>query len=275
MPAKSLCFVISSVFLLSTAAIGTSPSPADVELAYDDGESEGAVVLGAGAIAAVRMSPDSGTWTLKTARYYFYQGEGKVCVFADNQGEPGADLLTRFTVASDTVGWYDVDLSAYNITLTGDFYVGIEGVDPYGNSSIGHDFLAGGNGRAWNYYPDFDWENRTDITYFIRAVVTGAPGVEEEPESVTIAHVHSAPNPFTNSTTISYTLSQTSCVSIEVWNVTGRRIRSLVDEVQSPGNHSVEWKGTGDEGIPLLAGVYFLTIGTESTRLTRKLTLVR
>ncbi|MFA5833063.1 MAG: YCF48-related protein [Bacteroidota bacterium] len=52
---------------------------------------------------------------------------------------------------------------------------------------------------------------------------------------------HNYPNPFNGTTTITYHLSKTSYVSITVYDIVGRNIESLVDEVQQEGNYSVRW----------------------------------
>lgn len=262
---KSPLFVIIGVWLLSNISSGmdSSAQPAEVELIYDDGEPEGGVLLAQGVIAAVKMSPESGTWKLKTARYYLYQGEGKVCVFTDNNGQPGADLLARFSITADTVGWYDIDLSSYNVTITGEFYVGIEGVDPYVNCSIGHDFLSGGNGRAWDYSPGFDWSSNPDVTYFIRMIVTSTSGVENELVPESSISVQCTPNLFSGTTIVSYTLYRESRISLNISDVNGRQVCSLADEVQSAGNHSVVWDGTDYTGSLMPAGVYFVRLESQ------------
>jgi hypothetical protein len=272
---RLLLIVAGGVFLLLKVATAT-PLPEDVELAYDDGEPEGGVLLASGQIAAVRMSPPSGTWKLKTARYYLYQGEGKVRVFDDEAGRPGSDLIEGFTIPPvGAPGWYDVNLQPYNITVAGEFYVGIEGVDAMTPCSIGHDFLGGGNGRAWDYAPGFDWTHDPDVTYFIRAVITDVVGVEEELTPQSIIALQCYPNPFSHSTAISYALPQSGRASISIWDASGRCVRRLLDANAPEGYHSIRWDSADDAGTPLPTGVYFLKINTNRSTLTQKVVLVR
>lgn len=269
---KCLFSILAGVLLL-IPIIGQS---VENELAYDDGEPDGGVLLSPGQIAAVRMSPPPGTWKLKTARYYLYQGEGKIHVFDDDAGSPGSDLIEGFSILADEgPGWYDADLESYNITVTGEFYVGIEGVDPFVNCSIGHDFLAGGNGRAWDYVPGFDWTHNPDVTYFIRAVVTGVVGVEEELTPTPIIDLQCSTNPFSQSTTISYTLPQAGRVALSIWDAGGRCVRTLIDTNEAEGNHSIRWDGADNRGNLLPTGIYFLRIDADRSMLTRKVVLVR
>jgi flagellar hook assembly protein FlgD len=65
------------------------------------------------------------------------------------------------------------------------------------------------------------------------------------------------PNPFNPSTRISYELPSRDAVSLKVYDVDGRLVRTLVSVVQGPGSFSVEWTGRNDNGEPVASGVYF------------------
>jgi len=65
------------------------------------------------------------------------------------------------------------------------------------------------------------------------------------------------PNPFNPSTTISFSLGSAERVVIDVYNVRGQRVRSLVDGVYGAGEHSVVWNGCDDLGRGVGSGVYF------------------
>jgi len=73
------------------------------------------------------------------------------------------------------------------------------------------------------------------------------------------------PNPFTDKTRIRYGLNSPTDVKLTIYDVTGRHIEVLVDQNQSPGNHSVIWNGTDAEGRKLPTGSYYyiLEIGTK------------
>jgi len=277
---KSLLILTTWIifFTLNNVAFAT-PLPDGLELKYDDGSDDGAFWLLPGQIAAVRMtppSPPSGTHKLATARYYLYDGEAKVMVFYDDEGRPGSDLVGGLTIDYEgEPGWYDVDLQSWDIRVEGDFYVGIQGIDAVNRCGLGHDFLEGGNGRAWDYTLESGWMENPAYTYFIRSVILTVPGVEEElaPEVMTI--LQCSPNPFSQSTAISYALPQAGRVTLSIWDASGRRVRTLVDECQAQGSRSIVWDGTDDAGNLLPTGVYFLKLDTNHSTLTRKVVLVR
>ena len=65
------------------------------------------------------------------------------------------------------------------------------------------------------------------------------------------------PNPFNPSTTIRFALPEASQVSIVVYDVLGRRVRTLLNEARDAGISSVAWDGMGESGSRLVNGVYF------------------
>jgi len=78
------------------------------------------------------------------------------------------------------------------------------------------------------------------------------------------------PNPFNASTTISYSLGSGSEVSIEIYDLLGRRVTTLIDKCLPAGHHQVIWKADD-----MVSGVYFYTIQTGSQSRTEKLTLLK
>jgi hypothetical protein len=72
------------------------------------------------------------------------------------------------------------------------------------------------------------------------------------------------PNPFNTTTTIRYQLPVTGHVSISVYDILGRGITTLVDEVKQAGEHGVDWDGTDREGKKVSSGTYFYQIKWEN-----------
>lgn len=84
-----------------------------------------------------------------------------------------------------------------------------------------------------------------------------------------------SPNPFTEKTTLTYTLSQAQPVTIAVYNLLGRRVRTLVDERKDAGRHQVRWDGTNQYDTRVGSGVYFVRMEAGRTTATQKVMLVR
>jgi len=77
------------------------------------------------------------------------------------------------------------------------------------------------------------------------------------------------PNPFSGSTTISYTLGENSRVTLRIINLSGSIITTLTDEKQSAGEYTLNWTGSS-----LSDGVYYLQLVTDHTVLTRKMVYI-
>ncbi len=73
------------------------------------------------------------------------------------------------------------------------------------------------------------------------------------------------PNPFNPTTTIGYSLPTASYVSLEIYNVLGQRVKTLVDQTQGAGQYRVDWNSTDQSGHSVASGVYFyrLTVGDQ------------
>jgi hypothetical protein len=78
------------------------------------------------------------------------------------------------------------------------------------------------------------------------------------------------PNPSRGSITISYSLAKESPVSIRVYDVAGRLVRTLVNGTGAPGPHEVTWDATTDDGRRVTAGVYFYRMNAGSWQSQQK-----
>jgi len=83
------------------------------------------------------------------------------------------------------------------------------------------------------------------------------------------------PNPFNSSTTIRYSLNNSSDVVLKIYNMVGQEVRNLVNENQSPGEKSVKWDGTDGRGNPVGSGIYLCRLETENYSKSLKMLLLR
>ena len=83
------------------------------------------------------------------------------------------------------------------------------------------------------------------------------------------------PNPFNPMTTIEYSLAQRSHVRLDILNILGQRVRTLVDREESSGTHRIEWDGKSDDGRSVSTGVYLYRIQTDEFTRTRKMLLLK
>lgn len=83
------------------------------------------------------------------------------------------------------------------------------------------------------------------------------------------------PNPFNPETTISYSVKNASPVKIEIYNLKGQKVKTLVAENKATGNHSIVWNGTDDNNISVSSGVYFYRMKSGEFTSTRKMMLMK
>ena len=99
-----------------------------------------------------------------------------------------------------------------------------------------------------------------------------AKQVASAPASFELAAAY--PNPFNPSTTIGYALPQAADVRLDIYNVMGQRVRTLVAAHQPAGYYAVEWKATDDSGHTLSSGVYFYRLQAGAFRSTKRMLLM-
>jgi hypothetical protein len=134
------------------------------------------------------------------------------------------------------------------------------------------DIAVDGDGRVWCV-----WSSTRDDSAGIWASYTWGVGVDEpathQPPRSTIESIH--PNPFQSLTTISYSVANESQhVELSVFDVSGRRVKTLVSDEKRLGHYEVIWNGKDDRGLRCYSGVYFIRMKTENHYFSKKLILV-
>jgi len=83
------------------------------------------------------------------------------------------------------------------------------------------------------------------------------------------------PNPFNGRTLISYSLGEDAFVQLEVIDILGRKVNTLVCGLRQAGEYQAEWNGTNAAGEPVAAGVYFYSLKTENFLEVKKMTYLK
>ncbi len=83
------------------------------------------------------------------------------------------------------------------------------------------------------------------------------------------------PNPFNPVTTIRYDVPDNGLVRIIIYDLMGRKIKTLVDGVSTPGRYSITWDGTDDFGKPVSSGMYFYRMKSIDFQSVKKLMLLK
>ena len=105
--------------------------------------------------------------------------------------------------------------------------------------------------------------------------VVGTLSIDEDLIPTVFALHQNYPNPFNPTTQIKYDLPEDGLVTISVYDVMGRSIKTLVNSNQSAGYQSVRWDATNNYGEPISAGMYIYTIQAGDFRQTKKMVLLK
>jgi hypothetical protein len=121
-------------------------------------------------------------------------------------------------------------------------------------------------GTAWKYRVDY-LDGGTRSTLFETEWVEALPA--------RFALHQNLPNPFNPSTRISFELGAPCRATLAVYDVSGKLVRTLLDETLAPGVHSIEWDGRAERGKAASSGMYFYKLRAGSFTETRKMVLLR
>ncbi len=83
------------------------------------------------------------------------------------------------------------------------------------------------------------------------------------------------PNPFNPSTLISYRLTAFTDVELKTYDILGREVKTLLNDEEPAGQHSVRWDGTDQSGQRVASGVYYFKLATPGGSVTKKAVLIR
>jgi len=90
-----------------------------------------------------------------------------------------------------------------------------------------------------------------------------------------VAAVGNYPNPFNPTTTIGFALDCAANIRLDVFNVMGQKVATLIDEYMETGRYKVDWDGTDDFGVPVASGIYLYRIRAGEFHDTQKMMLIK
>lgn len=120
--------------------------------------------------------------------------------------------------------------------------------------------------------------DENEIQWWVRIVVSKATDVDDTnqgqlPSNFDLAQNY--PNPFNSSTVIQFALPSASRVQLDIFNILGQKVKSLVDQELPAGVVSVTWDGRNETGNNVASGVYFYRMVTRDFQSSKKLLLLK
>lgn len=149
-----------------------------------------------------------------------------------------------------------------------DEYPSFKYVDANGNKRARQDFADGGY-MVWydTYVQIYNWSG-------VKVYAVSLMPEEPTPKAET-AITSVSPNPFNPSTRLTFSLAENGPVLLGIYDVSGRRVRELVNEPFPAGEHSVFWDGRNEAGQMVSSGVYFARLASPAGACTKKLLLLK
>jgi len=207
-------------------------------------------------------------------------------------------VVVASNVSGSTLGWSGVDFEPALASATPGLYVIFR--LPAGAGFAGEGSGAGlgyqvgtGETRCWVSTVAGKWNPLSpDYQMAVEPVmnndksggvlVLGAGGAEPEPAirqdetpAPVLASLDAMPNPFNPQTEIRFSLPASGDVTLSIFDVRGRAVRTLVSGSLAAGEHSVIWNGRDASGRVQASGVYLALLDAGAIRLTQRLTLVQ
>ena len=115
-----------------------------------------------------------------------------------------------------------------------------------------------------------------DEIFYLYTGIRRTTGMEQrvmQPEFSSLAQNY--PNPFNPATMLTYNIASKGLVKLTVYDLLGRKVATLVNQVQDAGHYQISWNARDESGAPVSSGVYLYKLTTEGFTATRKMLLVR
>jgi hypothetical protein len=147
--------------------------------------------------------------------------------------------------------------------------------DPNGSAIIEMSFSSQGEDTSYGRYPDGagTWQFMNPTPGMANTEELSLNNNIVMPDQYIIHQNY--PNPFNPVTTLRYDLPETGLVTITIYDMLGRQVKTLINQTQDAGYRSVIWDATNDYGKPVSAGIYLYQIRVGPYTKTRKILLLK
>ena len=117
------------------------------------------------------------------------------------------------------------------------------------------------------------------VPVFVPGTITLGEGTDVEDERASLPSEfilnQNYPNPFNPETNIEYQIPEPAFVSIEIFNILGQKVKTLVSESKEAGYHQARWDGASDSGRDVPSGVYFYRMNAGNFSQTMKMVMLK
>ncbi len=137
----------------------------------------------------------------------------------------------------------------------------------------GNELDIGSYTGHFNLYPDHNEYVVENTVVMLNVVEELSTSVQNIPNKYALHQNY--PNPFNPITKINYNLPNTVKVKVDIYDIRGRKVKSLLNQLQDPGFKSIQWDALNDLGERVSSGMYFYRIETSEFKQTKKMILLK
>ena len=130
---------------------------------------------------------------------------------------------------------------------------------------------------SWNVYASDPWDSTASLNgpRTLTIDVSGLLALDGIGLPEVFALHNNYPNPFNPVTNITYDIPEVAQVTLEIYNVSGQKVRTLAQGQHEPGRYRIQWNATNDYGNPLSSGMYIYRIRAGDFVSVKKLILMK
>tara|TARA_B110000438_G_scaffold66222_1_gene66705 strand:+ start:442 stop:1794 length:1353 start_codon:yes stop_codon:yes gene_type:complete len=210
---------------------------------------------------AANFNQDISNWDISNTSSLMQMFSGATS-FNQDISNWNTENVTSMSQMFQTATSFDQDISNWDISNVQNMNSMFDMFNQISNLSDENKCLihtAFSSNSAWEY----DWSELCELSIYKAQI----------PNDFIIHQNY--PNPFNPITILRYDLPKDEFVTITVYDMLGRQVKTLINGLQSSGYKSVQWNGTNNKGLPVSAGAYIYGIETSDFRQTKKMILLK
>ncbi len=235
-----------NVYVLASVERDSNSDPGDVMFAKStDG--------GLSFSAPIKINTDNSTSNYQWMGTMSVAPNGRIdAIWLDTRDNPGHDSVLYYSFSEDEgETWSDNE----PLSLSFDPHVGYPQQNKMGDY---FDMVSDNDGAHLAWANTINGGQDVYYTHIDPDGILGNEAITEDSMKVI-----NYPNPFSEETTISFNILDEELVTVEVFDISGKKLTTLFEDRVS-GNHKITWNGTNQSGSKLNSGLYFISIDAES-----------